>query len=139
MFQSIQRRGNGISAPQVNLAPLMDMVFILLIFFIVTTTFVKETGIRVDRPQAAASQSLDSNSMRISITKTGAVYTEGRRVELPALRERIRRFLSKDRTASVILIPDQTTSAGRLVEVMDVAKLAGVRQLAVATRKKAPQ
>ena len=139
MFQSVQRRGNGVSAPQVNLAPLMDMVFILLIFFIVTTTFVKETGIRVDRPQTATSEALDSKSMRISITSSGAVYTEGRRLELPALRERIQRFLSRDRSASVILIPDQTTSAGRLVEVMDAAKLAGARQLAVATRKKGPQ
>ncbi len=139
MFQSVQRRGNGVSAPQVNLAPLMDMVFILLIFFIVTTTFVKETGIRVDRPQTTTSEALDSKSMRISITRSGAVYTEGRRVELPALRERIQHFLSKDKSASVILIPDQATPAGRLVEVMDTAKLAGVRELAVATRKKGPQ
>ena len=136
MFQSIQRRGNGISAPQVNLAPLMDMVFILLIFFIVTTTFVKETGIRVDRPRAAASQSLESKSLRVAITKGGAVYTEGRRVELAELRERIKRFVAREKSPSVILIPDEATSAGRLVEVMDAAKLAGARDLAVAARRR---
>ena len=136
MFQSIQRRGNGISAPQVNIAPLMDMVFILLIFFVVTTTFVKETGIRVDRPQATASRSLESKSLRVAITKSGAVYTEGRRVELAELRERIKRFVAREKSPSVILIPDEATSAGRLVEVMDTAKLAGARDLAVATRRK---
>ncbi len=136
MFQSVQRRGNGVSAPQVNLAPLMDMVFILLIFFIVTTTFVKETDIRVDRPQTTTLEALDSKSMRISITKSGAVYTEGRRVELAELREHIKRFVAREKSASVILIPDEATSAGRLVEVMDAAKLAGARDLAVATRRK---
>ena len=89
MFQSVQRRTNGQgSAPGVNLAPLMDMVFILLIFFVVTTTFVRETGIQVQRPQAVWSDSLDSRSLRVSISAAGAVHTEGRRVSLAALRDR---------------------------------------------------
>ena len=72
----------------------------------------------------------------MAITKGGAVYTEGRRVELAELRERIKRFVAREKSPSVILIPDEATSAGRLVEVMDAAKLAGARDLAVATRRK---
>ena len=140
MFQSVQRRANGEgSTPGVNMAPLMDMVFILLIFFVVTTTFVRETGIHVERPQAVWSESLDSRSLRVSITAGGAVYTEGRRVSLAALRDRVAR-LTRDghgqgRT-SVVLIADAQTPASRLVEVMDTAKLAGATDVALATRKR---
>jgi biopolymer transport protein ExbD len=118
------------------MAPLIDMVFILLIFFLVTTSFVRETGVEVDRPQAAAGQPIDSQSMRISIAASGAVYTEGERVELPVLAEKVRQFLVRERNPSVVIIPDTNVSAGRLVEVMDVAKLAGVKNVAVATREK---
>ena len=141
MFQSVQRRANGQgSTPGINLAPLMDMVFILLIFFVVTTTFVRETGIHVERPQAVWSESLDSRSLRVSITAGGAVYTEGRRVSLAALRDRVAR-LTRDgqgRT-SVVLIADEQTPASRLVEVMDTAKLAGATDVALATRKRRPR
>ena len=142
MFQSVQRRTNGQgSAPGVNLAPLMDMVFILLIFFVVTTTFVHETGIQVERPQAVWSDSLDSRSLRVSISAGGAVHTEGRRVSLAALRDRVARLArSNDHgRASVILIADEQTPAARLVEVMDTAKLAGATDIALATRKRGPQ
>ncbi|MFQ5843876.1 MAG: ExbD/TolR family protein [Planctomycetota bacterium] len=137
MFTSVQRRGNGAAgAPQVNLAPLMDLVFILLIFFLVTATFVRDTGITVERPRAAWSDSLDARSLRVGIAAGGAVYVEGQRTDLGALRERIARFVTDERDGSVVLIPDRKTPSGRLVEVMDTAKLAGARELAVATRRK---
>ena len=137
MFQSVQRRGNGTpSAPQVNMAPLMDLVFILLIFFLVTATFVRDTGISVERPRATWSDSVDARSLRIGIAASGALYVEGQSTDLAALRERIKRFVADERDGSVILIPDRRTSAGRLVEVMDAAKLAGAGELAVATRRK---
>ncbi len=142
MFQSVQRRANGQgSTPGINLAPLMDMVFILLIFFVVTTTFVRETGIHVERPQAVWSESLDSRSLRVSITAGGAVYTEGRRVSLAALRDRVARLTrghGHGRT-SVVLIADEQTPASRLVEVMDTAKFAGATDVALATRKRRPR
>jgi len=137
VFASVQHRGNGRpSAPQVNMAPLMDLVFILLIFFLVTATFVRDTGIQVERPQATWSDAVDARSLRIGLAASGAIYVEGQRTDLAALRERIERFVTDERDGSVILIPDRKTSAGRLVEVMDAAKLAGARELAVATRRK---
>jgi biopolymer transport protein ExbD len=137
VFSSVQRRGNGTpSAAQVNMAPLMDLVFILLIFFLVTATFVRDTGIQVERPRATWSDAVDARSLRIGIAASGAIYVEGRRTDLAALRERIERFVTDERDGSVTLIPDRETSAGRLVEVMDAAKLAGAKELAVATRRK---
>jgi biopolymer transport protein ExbD len=118
------------------MAPLMDLVFILLIFFLVTATFVRDTGIQVERPQATWSDAVDARSLRIGLAASGAIYVEGQRTDLAALRERIERFVTDERDGSVILIPDRKTSAGRLVEVMDAAKLAGAKELAVATRRK---
>jgi biopolymer transport protein ExbD len=102
----------------------------------VTATFVRETGMEVQRPQAVRSVALEPASLRISITAAGLVYTEGRQVDLPELHQQVRQFLSKDSAGAVILIPDEQVPAGRLVAVMDVAKLAGARDIALATRPK---
>lgn len=137
MFTSVRHRsGNGLSMPNVNLAPLMDLVFILLIFFVVTATFTQDTGIRVERPQATWTDSLDPRSLRVAVTASGSVYAEGRRLDLPALKDRVARLVTEDQDASVILIVDRETPSGRLVEVMDAVKLAGARNLAVATQRR---
>jgi biopolymer transport protein ExbD len=137
MFVSVRLRGRDRAAsPNVNLAPLMDLVFILLIFFVVTATFTRNTGIRVNRPQATWTDSLDPLSLRVAITAGGAVYVEGRRVDLAALRDRVGTLVKKDPDTSVILIADRELAAGRLVEVMDAARIAGAKNVAVATRRK---
>jgi len=136
MFPSIRHRARTrVTTPDVNLAPLMDLVFILLIFFVVTATFTQDTGIRVDRPQARWSDGLDPLSLRVAITPGGDVYVEGRRLELAALRDRVARLVTEDPDVSVILIADRETPAGSLVEVMDSVKIAGAKNLAVATRQ----
>ena len=138
MFQSVQvhKRGNATASTEVSIAPLIDMVFILLIFFLVTTTFVKDTGIQVERPAAAAVTLLQSDAMRVSITASGAIYIEGEPVQPPLLRERIHSFVTRHSNSSIIIIPDERSASGRLVEVMDIAKLAGAQDIAVATELK---
>lgn len=137
MFPSFRHRSrNRVTTPDVNLAPLMDLVFILLIFFVVTATFTQDTGIRVDRPQARWSDGMDPLSLRVAITAGGSIWVEGRRVELASLRDRVARLVTEDPGASVVLIADRDTAAGRLVEVMDAAKLAGAKSLAVATSRR---
>ncbi len=138
MFESVQHRGNGgESAVAVDIAPLIDMVFILLIFFLVTTTFVQETGITVTKPEAFQTSALKSQSMRISIAASGAIYAEGRRIDLPRCREAVHRFMAQERDGAVIIIPDEEVPAKRLVAVMDAAKQGGAKEIAVATRQKA--
>lgn len=137
MFNSVQNRSrSATSAVAVDIAPLIDVVFILLIFFLVTASFVRDTGVQVRRPQAAASQSLEPTSLRISITASGAIYTEGRQLDLSQLAEHVRRAVAKQADMSVIVVPDEAVSAGRLVEVMDAAKIAGAKDVAIATRRK---
>jgi biopolymer transport protein ExbD len=137
MFESIQRHENGSeSAVAVDIAPLIDMVFILLIFFLVTTTFARETGITVKKPEAIETQALRPESMRISIAESGAVYTDGRQVDLAECREAVRRYMAQERNGAVIIVPDEDVRARRLVSVMDAAKQGGAKEIAVATRRK---
>jgi len=136
MFESVQHRDNGSeSAVAVDIAPLIDMVFILLIFFLVTTTFARETGIAVTKPEAFRVEALRALSLRISIAASGAVYMDGRQMDIPQCREAVRRFMAQERDGAVIIIPDETVTAGRLVAVMDAAKQGGANEIAVAARR----
>lgn len=137
MFESVQQKENsGGSSATVDIAPLIDMVFILLIFFLVTTTFVRETGIMVKKPEAFQTEILEPQSLRLSIAESGAVYSEGSRITLPQCRERVHQFMASDPDGAVIIIPDEEVSARQLVSVMDVVKQGGAVDIAVATRQK---
>ena len=135
MFRSLQSReqSNGVL---VDIAPLIDVMFILLLFFLVSSTFVRDTGVAVARPQAAAAQALEPTSLRVSVTAAGDVYVEGNRVSVEELRAKVSAFVARERQRTVIVIPDADVSAGRLVEVMDAARLGGAEDVAVATTRK---
>ncbi|MEX2186927.1 MAG: biopolymer transporter ExbD [Pirellulales bacterium] len=135
MFRSVQSREQA-SQPPIDIAPLIDVVFILLLFFLVSSTFARDSGVEVTRPQAAIAQSLEPASMRISVTATGDVYTDGVRVSIEELRARVSEFVTRQSRHNVIVIPDADVSAGRLVEVMDAARLGGATDVAVATGSK---
>ncbi|MGQ3685828.1 MAG: ExbD/TolR family protein [Candidatus Loosdrechtia sp.] len=127
-------RKTGSDAVAINLAPLIDIVFILLVFFLVTSTFVRDTGIKVDRPVATQTHLLQPKSLRISIAASGALYAEGRELDIMTLGSRVKEFHQKER-GSVVVVPDKAVVAGRLIEVIDVIKLAGVQDVAVATSR----
>jgi len=119
----------------VDISPLIDCVFILLIFFIVTTTFVEETGVEVDKPQAASSVQLEKNSLLLAITAGGSVVYGGRDIGLGGVRALVKRMLSKE-DIPVIVQADQSVHSGILVRVIDEAKLGGATKVSIATRKK---
>ena len=116
-----------------NSTSMMDVIFILLIFFLVSTTFLRDTGIEVTRPEATNSQALESASLRIAIAESGQAYADGRPVELDEVRQLVGEFLAQQRDGSIILIPDAELKSGRLVEVMDAAKGAGAHDVSIAT------
>jgi biopolymer transport protein ExbD len=116
------------------MAPLIDTVFILLIFFLVTTSFVRETGLEVARPTSVTASPLDRSSLLVGISATGAVYFEGSPVELVSLRSLLKQRLHEQPERTVVLVVDREAASGRLVAVMDECKLAGADRLAVATR-----
>jgi len=136
MFRSVQTREGKSSGALVDIAPLIDVVFILLIFFLVTATFVRDTGVDVLRPEATVTRSLEPASMRISVTAAGDVYTDGRRVSLEELRSQVSTFIADRRQRSVIVIPDVEVPAGKLIEVMDAARMGGATDVALATRSR---
>ncbi|MCS6770615.1 MAG: biopolymer transporter ExbD [Kiritimatiellae bacterium] len=117
----------------IDISPLIDCIFILLLFFIVTTTFVEETGVEVDKPQAAASVKLEKNSILIAITAEGQIVYGGRDVGIGGVRPLVKRLLEKE-DMPVIIQTDQSVPSGLLVRVIDEAKLAGATRVNLATR-----
>lgn len=118
----------------IDLTPMIDCVFILLIFFIVTTTFVEETGIEVDKPQAASASNLEKNSILIALTANGEVVYGGRDIGVRGVRGIVTRMLQKDAETPVIVQADSQALTGLLVRVVDEAKLGGARKVNIATR-----
>lgn len=127
-----QSRGGG-GDDEINISPLIDMVFILLIFFIVTTVFVEETGVEVDKPQAASAIDLEKNSILIAITDAKTVVFGGREIGVGGVRSVVRRQLQENKTMPVIIQADQTVPTGLLARVIDESKLAGAVKVSLST------
>ena len=117
----------------VDISPLIDCVFILLIFFIVTTTFVEETGVEVDKPQAASSIQLEKTSILLAITDKGEIVYGGREIGIAGVQPLVKRMIQKEEVP-VIVQADQNVQSGLLVRVIDEAKLAGAVKVSIATK-----
>jgi biopolymer transport protein ExbD len=118
----------------IDISPLIDCVFILLIFFIVTTTFVEETGVEVDKPQAASSIRLEKTSILLALTAKGEVVYGGREIGISGVRQLVARMLQKEEIP-VIIQADAAAPSGLLVRVIDEAKLGGAAKVSLAARK----
>ena len=118
---------------QVDLTPMLDVVFIMLIFFIVTSTFVKESGVDVTRPNAETAVPTDAASIQIGITANNQIYFDKRLVDKRAVRANIEKGLAESPGAAVIIIADALSNTETLIEVMDQSRLAGAENISVAT------
>lgn len=116
---------------EVNMSPLIDCVFLLLIFFIVTTVFVEETGVEIQKPRAASSRQMEKNSVMIAITAQGEIVFGGRSIPLQSVRGLVKRQLA-DPNTPVLLLADDSVPTGLLVQVLDECKLAGALRVSVA-------
>ena len=123
---------NNSDALTVDLTPMIDMVFILLIFFLVTASFNKMNAIDIQRPDGATNDMQGAVSLVVSIDAENGVWIEGEPVDIRKLRSRVKTLSSSDHT-SVMLNADRTVDTGRLIEVLDQIRLAGVDNVAVAT------
>jgi len=117
---------------EINVTPLIDIVFILLIFFIVTTVFVEETGVEVQRPQAASSDNLSKNSILIAITAEGNVVYGGREIGVQGVRGTVQRLVQQEEMPVIIQV-DRNVSVDLYTKVHDAALLGGARQVSLAT------
>ena len=116
----------------VDIAPLMDMVFILLIFFIVTSTFTRETGVDVSKPKAQSASEVQKESIMIAITRSGTVHVNEQQVSLKGLEDVLRQMLIKNPGREVVIIADKDSNTGIMVAVIDAANLAGTKKVSIA-------
>lgn len=132
MRPSLQERLEQERAPGIEMAPLIDMVFILLIFFIVTTAFVRETGVEVQKPEAAAAVRLEDDLILLAITSAGEVWHDRNNIGVAGVRSTVGALLLS-RERPVVIQADRRVTTDLLVRVMDEAKLAGAKSLNIAT------
>ena len=131
---SAARRANT-KTLEINIAPMIDMVFILLIFFLVTTSFLKETGVDISRPSAATARARPKPSILIGISKTGAVHIGQRQVDIRAVRANVERALAENPDGSVVIAADRESLTGLVITVMDACRLAGAKDVSIAADK----
>ena len=117
---------------QINLTPMLDVVFIMLIFFIVTASFVKEAGVEVNRPDAATAERKQLGNILVAITEGGKLWVDKREVDPRSLRSSIERLHAENPQGSLVIQADRDSKNRLLVEVMDAARLAGVDSVAIA-------
>ncbi len=127
-----RRRSKIQDEEEVNLTPMLDVVFILLIFFIVTASFVKESGIDINRPAASTAVRKERGNILVAITPTGQIWIDRRQVDVRAVRANIERLHAENPQGAVVIQADRESKNGLLVEVMDAAKLAGVENISIA-------
>ena len=133
----MRRRNRRSDANDIDILPLIDMVFILLIFFMVSTTFVKDMSIDLQRPGAQSATKASTKALRIVIDDAQAVYIDGNPVRPWMIQSRVREFLEVSDDKQVLVITDRRVSAEKLIEVVDQCRLAGANDIGVATEKEA--
>ena len=116
------------------MTPMLDIVFIMLIFFIVTTTFVKESGIEVNPPQAQTSQQQDSATIFVAINAEGDVWIDNRLIDIRSVRTVIARLHAENPEGTVVIQSDENARTRELVSVMDQIRMAGIDKVAIAAQ-----
>lgn len=117
---------------EIDLTPMLDVVFIMLIFFIVTATFVKESGIDVNRPQAATAVVKEKANILVAIDAHNKIWINRREVDIRSVRPNIERLHAENPKGTVVIQADRDSRNEVLVQVMDASRLAGVYEIALA-------
>ena len=128
-------RRNSSEEDGIDISPLIDVVFILLIFFMVSTTFVKDAQLELQRPSAQSAEAADTKSVRISIDRQGAVYLGEEAIRLWMLQSRVREQLRASSQSSVLVIADRATPTELLIDVVDQCRMGGAKDVGVITDK----
>ena len=127
-----RRQNRRKSESEVNLTPMLDVVFIMLIFFIVTASFVKESGIEISRPGASTAVRKERGNILIAISANDQIWMNRRQVDPRALRANIERAHAENPQGAVVIQADKAAKTGLLVQVMDAARQAGVKDVSLA-------
>ncbi|HNP62350.1 MAG TPA: biopolymer transporter ExbD [Woeseiaceae bacterium] len=115
-----------------NITPLIDMVFILLIFFAVNASFVKESGVEIERPSARTAEIQQKANIMIAVTSNDEVWIDRQRVDPRSVRGHVERLHAENPEGAVVILADDNSKTGLVIEVLDQTRLAGVENVAVA-------
>jgi biopolymer transport protein ExbD len=116
---------------EINITPMLDIVFIMLIFFIVTTSFTKETGAVIEKPTASQSMRLQNGTILIGVKENDDIWMNKREIELREVRSMVERAKAENPEGSVVIVADKGSSIGTVTQIMDQVKLAGVQGIAI--------
>lgn len=126
------RRDKQIDEMDINITPMLDIVFIMLIFFIVTTSFVRETGIDPQRPVAETATDQGSANILIGIDSEGRIWVNRQIVQVSDVRLLVENAVNENPESSAVLITDEEAATGIMLDIMDQVRLGGVANIAVA-------
>lgn len=119
---------------EVAVTNLVDVIFVLLIFFILSTTFTKQTGLEINKPKAASAKQLDKSSLTVGVSQDGLIRIDDRQVDLAMLQSILRQEISKNPEKSLIILADRASDMGIVVDIMDEANIAGYRNVSVSAK-----
>ncbi len=135
MRRSFSHASQADDEQEINITPMLDVVFIMLIFFIVTASFVKESGIEVDRPSAVTAVVQEKGNILVAVTETGEIWINRRQVDPRALRANIERLHAENPQGSVVIQADKNSTTEMLIHVMDASRQAGVYNVSIAAEE----
>ena len=128
------RSANEEATDKIDIHPLIDVVFILLIFFMVSTTFVKDMNLDINRPTASSASKAEANTIRVYIDNKGQTFLDGQPVRTWVIQSRLKDMLELSSSQKVLVVTDESVPSAKLVEVVDQAQLAGAEDVGVATK-----
>jgi biopolymer transport protein ExbD len=132
---NVRKTIRGDEKVEINVVSLIDVMMVLLIFFVASTSFVRETGVEVQRSTASTAEVIDHGSIMIGVSASGDVFMEGKRVDVRRVRGLVERSLAESPESGVVVIADKDSKTGDIVKVMDQCRLAGAKNVSLAAKR----
>ena len=120
---------------EIDMTPMLDIVFIMLIFFIVSSNFIRESGVEINRPTASTAVEKENAGIMIAITPDDQIWLDQKQIDIRMIRPTLEKLKVEQPNIGILIQSDQDARTGTLIKVMDQVKLAGIEQIAVATKK----
>ncbi|MDG2229464.1 MAG: biopolymer transporter ExbD [Gammaproteobacteria bacterium] len=132
----LRRRKREEEDSEINITPMMDIVFIMLIFFIVTTSFIKETGIDPNRPEAETASRSELGNILIAISPNDQIWMNKNPIELQTVRILMEAAHAENPESSVVIVADELASTGIVIDIMDQIRLSGIAKVSISAQEK---
>jgi biopolymer transport protein ExbD len=132
LFGMPERRRAKNRDAEISVINLIDVIFVLLVFFVMTTTFSRETGVEVTKPNAQSASQVKKENVMIAITREGTIHVNERQVDLAGLKDVLKNIVQKNPETEVVLMADKAANTGTLVSVIDAANLSGSKKVSIA-------